>query len=346
MDKGVPLVLPTATPAAGSGDALELQGPRCDFVEIARALSGEVLLPGQLAGSLGRFQENGRRLGYWGLAWRARRADPPLVVSLSEKIGMCVSLLTRPGSAQVVIAHNLTTRRRRALQDRSAWLQRVDRVLVLSRPQEAYLLDEVKLDADKVRFLYDKVDHRFFAPQGGTDEGYVLSVGQNGRDYRTLFEAVGPTGTPTVVVPSSKWIPASDRSVEAVPANVTVCQGLSSVALRRLYDRASVVVVPLESGLEWAAGVNGVLEAMAMRKPLIVSATPGIADYVSDGENALVVPPRDPRSLGAAIATLLAERGAASRLGAAGHAVVESGRNLDGYVANVTAVASELLAEK
>lgn len=345
MDKGVPLVLPTATPAAGSGDALEPQGPRCDFVEIARALSGEVLLPGQLAGSLGRLQENGRRLGYWGLAWRARRADPPLVVSLSEKIGMCVSLLAR-GSAQVVIAHNLTTRRRRALQHRSAWLQRVDRVLVLSRPQEAYLLDEVKLDASRVRFLYDKVDHRFFAPQGGADEGYVLSVGQTGRDYRTLFDAVGPTGIPTVVVPSSKWIPAAERSVGAVPSNVTVRQGLSSVALRRLYDRASVVVVPLEPGLEWAAGVNGVLEAMAMRKPLIVSATPGIADYVSDGENALVVPPRDPRSLGAAITTLLAERGAASRLAAAGHALVGSGRNLDGYVANVAAVASELLAEK
>ena len=345
MDSGVPLVLPTATLAAGSGDVLEPQGPRCDFVEIARALGGEVLLPGQLAGSLGRLQERCRRLGYWGLAWRARRADSPLVVSLSEKIGMCVSLLARPGPAQVVIAHNLTTRRRRALQDCSAWLQRVDRVLVLARPQETYLLDEVKLDATRVRFLYDKVDHRFFAPQGGPDEGYVLSVGQTGRDYRTLFEAVGPTGAPTVVVPSSKWISTADRSVEAVPPNVTVRQGLSSVALRRLYDRASVVVVPLEPGLEWAAGANGVLEAMAMRKPLIVSATPGMADYVSDGENALVVPPRDPRSLGAAITTLLAERGAASRLAAAGRILVGSGRNLDGYVANVVAAASELVAE-
>jgi glycosyltransferase involved in cell wall biosynthesis len=302
-------------------------------------------MPGQLAGSLGRLQEKGRRLGYWGLAWRARRADPPVVVSLSEKIGMCVSILTRPGQAQVVIAHNLTTRRRRALQDRSAWLQRVDRVLVLSRPQEAYLLDEVKLDATRVRFLYDKVDHRFFAPQGGADEGYVLSVGQTGRDYRTLFEAVGLTGVPTVAVPSSKWIPAADRT-GALPPNVTVRQRLSSVALRRLYDRASIVVVPLEPGLEWAAGVNGVLEAMAMRKPLIVSATPGIADYVSDGENALVVPPRDPGALGAAITTLLAERGAASRLAAAGRALVESGRNIDGYVANVTAAASEVLTQR
>lgn len=343
MDRNRPLILPIAMSAEVTGGPERGEAPRLDFIEIARALSGEVLLPGQLPGPLGRFQEEARRLGYWDLAWRARRVDPPLVISLSEKIGMCVSLLNRRGSGQLLVAHNLTTSRRRALQERTGWLQRVDRVLVLSRAQERYLLDEVKLAANRVHFVHGKVDHRFYAPQGDPEEGYVLSVGQTGRDLGTLLEAVGTTAIPTVLVPSSKWISGPDHPTDGMPSNVTVRQRLSSVALRQLYDRASVVVVPLEPGLQSAAGVNGVLEAMAMRKPLIVSATPGIAEYVADGETALVVPPLDPLALRAAITTLLTGRGAAHRLATAGHALVESGRNLDGYVAKVTSVASELL---
>lgn len=337
-----PLILPIAMSSEFSGGP-EPEAPRLDFVEIAKALHGEVLLSEQLPGPWGRLQEAARRLGYWNLAWRARRADPPLVVSLSEKIGMCVSFLNRRESGHLLVAHNLTTSRRRALQARTGWLQRVDRVLVLARPQERYLLDEVKLDANRVRFVHGKVDHRFYTPQGDADDGYVLSVGQTGRDYRTLLEAVGNTAIPTVLVPSSKWISEATDATDGMPANVTVRRRLSSIALRQLYDRASVVVVPLEPSLQSAAGVNGVLEAMAMRKPLIVSATPGIVEYVDDGENALVVPPRDPKALAAAITTLLSDRQAADRLGNAGYAVVTSGRNLDGYVANVTSIASELL---
>lgn len=337
-----PLILPIAMSSEVSGGP-EPEAPRLDVVEIAKALHGEVLLSEQLPGPWGRFQEGARRLGYWNLAWRARRADPPLVVSLSEKIGMCVSFLNRRESGHLLVAHNLTTSRRRALQARTGWLQRVDRVLVLARPQERYLLDEVKLDANRVRFVHGKVDHRFYTPQGDADDGYVLSVGQTGRDYPTLLEAVGNTAIPTVLVPSSKWISEVADPTDGMPANVTVRRQLSSIALRELYDRASVVVVPLEPGLQSAAGVNGVLEAMAMRKPLIVSATPGIAEYVDDGENALVVPPRDPKALAAAVTTLLTDRRAADRLANAGHDVVTSGRNLDGYVANVTSIASELL---
>jgi glycosyltransferase involved in cell wall biosynthesis len=341
---GLPLVLIGSAPAPAPVDVEGGDAPRADFTEIARALGGQVLAPARVASPLGALEHGTRRLGYWDLAWRTRRRRPSVVVSCAEKIGMWVSLVSRPGTGHVVIAHNLTTPKRRAFQHRTRWLQKTDRIVVLSRPQEAYLRDEVGLGADRVRFVHDSVDHRFFTPQGGAEEGYVLSVGQAGRDFPTLVDAVRPTEAPTVLVPSSSWAPLSDRPTDARPAHVTVRQRLSYLALRQLYDRASVVVVPLEPGLGWAAGVNAVLEAMAMRKPLIVSSTPGIADYVTHGENALVVPPRDPPALETAIATLLSDRVRASRLASAGRALVESGRTLDHYVANVTGIASELLA--
>ncbi|MBW3557778.1 MAG: glycosyltransferase family 4 protein [Actinobacteria bacterium] len=341
---GAPLVLVSSSPTGVPVWGDPIDAPRTDFTEMARVLGGRVLAPVRLRGPLGALEHGTRRLGFWGLALRARRRRPPVVVSCAEKIGMCVSLLGRRETGHVVIAHNLTTPRRRAFQERTGWLHKPDRIVVLSRAQEAYLRDEVGLGADRVRFVHDSVDHRFFTPQGGAEEGYVLSVGQAGRDFPTLVDAVRPTEVPTVLVPSSSWTPLSDRPTDALPAHVTVRQRLSYLALRQLYDRASVVVVPLEPGLGWAAGVNAVLEAMAMRKPLIVSSTPGIADYVTHGENALVVPPRDPPALETAIATLLSDRVRASRLASAGRALVESGRTLDHYVANVTGLASELLA--
>jgi hypothetical protein len=176
----VPLVLPSTVSTEASPALEPAEAPRTDYVEIARALGGEVLAPARPSGPFGGLEEGTRRLGYWHLAWRARRRRPSVVVSCSEKIGMCVSLLAPRGPGHVVIAHNLTTPRRRAFQDRTRWLQKTDRVVVLARMQEAYQRDEVGLEPDWVRSVHDAVDHRFFTLQGGTEEGSVLSVGAGG----------------------------------------------------------------------------------------------------------------------------------------------------------------------
>jgi len=76
---------------------------------------------------------------------------------------------------------------------------------------------------------------------------------------------------------------------------------------------AALVVVPLRAGLQYAAGVNGVLKAMAMGKALIVFATPGIADYVEDRVTARLVPPGDTASLRGVVAELLADHEQARR---------------------------------
>ena len=47
---------------------------------------------------------------------------------------------------------------------------------------------------------------------------------------------------------------------------------------------------------------------------MIGSDVGGIADLVRDGENGLLVPPRDPRALAEALVRLLSDRGLAERL--------------------------------
>ena len=59
------------------------------------------------------------------------------------------------------------------------------------------------------------------------------------------------------------------------------------------------------------------LEAMAHGKPVVASAVGGLLDLVVDGETGLLVPPRDPGALRAAIQRLLGDTELRLRLGSA-----------------------------
>jgi glycosyltransferase involved in cell wall biosynthesis len=149
--------------------------------------------------------------------------------------------------------------------------------------------------------------------------GYVLSVGRERRDYATLVRAVSSPGAnvPTIIVASSPWSRSRSAGsgvdgVTAPPANVSWQGGLRFTELRDLYEKAALVVVPLEPGTEYAAGSTGLMEAMAMSKAVVVTDTPGIADYVSPGKTARVVPGGDPTALREAITHLLANPAEAS----------------------------------
>jgi glycosyltransferase involved in cell wall biosynthesis len=61
-----------------------------------------------------------------------------------------------------------------------------------------------------------------------------------------------------------------------------------------------------------------VLEALAAGVPIVATAVRGIRDYLTDGENALLVPPDDPDALAGALRRLLADRALAERLAARG----------------------------
>jgi glycosyltransferase involved in cell wall biosynthesis len=84
--------------------------------------------------------------------------------------------------------------------------------------------------------------------------------------------------------------------------------------LQGLYRRAAVVACPSRrEGFGVAC-----LEAMAHARPVVATNVGGLRDLVVDGETGLVVPPRDPAALRAALRRLLSDDELRQRLGAAG----------------------------
>ncbi|MEW6742802.1 MAG: glycosyltransferase [Planctomycetota bacterium] len=73
----------------------------------------------------------------------------------------------------------------------------------------------------------------------------------------------------------------------------------------------------------WEQLPHMVLEALALRRPVVATAVDGVPEIVLHDETGLLVPPRDPAALAAAVLDLLRDPDRARRLGEAGRRLVE-----------------------
>jgi glycosyltransferase involved in cell wall biosynthesis len=83
---------------------------------------------------------------------------------------------------------------------------------------------------------------------------------------------------------------------------------------------------------------TSLLDAMACSRPVVATRVGGIPEVVIDGETGLLVPPRDPEALAAAIVRLVRDRCLREKMGAAGRARVESAFSAEHMVNNTLRV--------
>ncbi|HEX5467614.1 MAG TPA: glycosyltransferase [Gaiellaceae bacterium] len=117
---------------------------------------------------------------------------------------------------------------------------------------------------------------------------------------------------------------------------------LPRAELERRYERAAVVVCPSRS-----EGFGVVCaEAMAHGKPVVATAVGGLANLVEDGKTGVVVPPRRPDALRAALEGLLADPAARERLGRAGREKIAAGYSWESVIEKTLGVYSTVLEER
>src|SRR5205814_6375767 len=98
-----------------------------------------------------------------------------------------------------------------------------------------------------------------------------------------------------------------------VPAHVRV-GGTTVAGFRQAMAAARLVVVPMRKGLLHSGGQQTCLNAMLLGKPTIAVGRKWAVDFITDGDNGLIVDYEDVEGLRRAIRWVLENPGAARRL--------------------------------
>lgn len=184
----------------------------------------------------------------------------------------------------------------------------IDGIMVLGGNQKDYISNTWPTNRN-VEVIGHYVDGEFFCPSSKNQESYIFTVGDDpGRDYNTLLGAASNTSIDLVMRTNFDIDLNGNQRIHHIKDRV------SFTDLHDLYARAAIVVIPLSDTLN-ASGISSFLEAASMGKPIIVSKSKGIEDFVVPGENCIEVPCHDPVALQSAIDKLIQEPETRARLG-------------------------------
>lgn len=198
-------------------------------------------------------------------------------------------------------------------------LRRMSGLWVISRGQVEPLRRFVGEDGPPVGFFTFGVDEDFFAARPWPTRPMVLSIGgDRDRDPATLFATLEQVHAER---PDVELV-VQTTSDAAPPEGVTVVPHVSHRELAELYARASLVAVATRDNLH-ASGMTVSLEAMATGRPVVMTDTPGIEDYVVHERTGLLAPVGDSAALAGHVLRLLGDEAEARAFGAAGRTLVE-----------------------
>jgi hypothetical protein len=251
---------------------------------------------------------------HWALARELSRelGDGDVVYLSGDDVGLplilwCVARRRRPVFALWVMAPQAR---------RFRWLTRLLRLdrfvatfIVNSAKKVEQMQAVARVPASRVFLTREQTDVHFFTPGPRKRAGakpMIFSSGLERRDYRTLALATKDVDVDVCICAMS---PNASRSLSAfpdpVPANMSIGAYPWPDYLQAFRD-ADLVVVPLLQS-DYSPGFTVLMEAMACRRPVILTRTPGSGAELIDGGYVTGVRPGDPDDMRAAIQGLLAD---------------------------------------
>lgn len=183
-------------------------------------------------------------------------------------------------------------------------LSGIEGVVCLARFQVRYLEERFPQLAGKVWYVPLGVDTQYYQPQYERRKEHILAVGRdNGRDYRALADVARH-------MPEQEFhIVCSARNIEGItfPGNVQVRLDISKADLYRTYHEARLLLQLTKTDLTEGSDCSGqtvLLDAMACGLPVVLNRTPYVEDYVTDGQEAVVIEGTDVLAVERGIASL------------------------------------------
>jgi glycosyltransferase involved in cell wall biosynthesis len=187
-----------------------------------------------------------------------------------------------------------------------ATLRRTDRLIPITRATESYLTGIVP--PERVRLIpnfiaLQDVGSGAERSEAGLPEALFVGWIIEGKGIGELLEAARklPEVRFTLVgAAQPSYLARLRERLDACSGNVSLLGPRPRSEVMELYRRADLFVLPTyREGFP-----NVILEAMAAGLPIVATPVGAIPDAVRDGEEGLLVPPRDPEALVEAIRTL------------------------------------------
>lgn len=205
-------------------------------------------------------------------------------------------------------AHLRTRLLRRVLRDANAlWCLSTAQLGVL----DEWLGSQSK--SKSAQFLPFGIDTNFYSLRPAETSNLIFSVGgDRDRDPRTLFAALAAVIRAN---PDIKAVVQTTSSLQP-PDGVEVVRRLSHAELREMYAKATVVAIATKPNLH-VSGMTVSLEAAATGRPVVITKTPGMTDYVLEGKTGLLTPVGDSEAMAKSILNLLEEPGQLLEMGSA-----------------------------
>ena len=276
----------------------------------------------------------------WALAWKLRHdvKSGDVIFCPDESVGIPVTALCggNRGAKVVMLGHNLVRPRIRAAFAMFSIPKKVAAFVTVSKKQTEYLRDAHGIDDVRLTTLSDQTDVEFFFPGDGLPKKrpMIVSVGLEKRDYRTLAAASANLDVDVCISGFSTDARVIAQTFPAeMPANMTK-RFYSWTELQALYRTADIVVISLYPNT-YAAGIQGLLEAVACARPVIVTRTSGLAEYLDRPDLVTSIDMGDPRQMQSAIEAKLANPAQAESQAVAARDFFLDRINSDNYVATV-----------
>lgn len=291
----------------------------------------------------------------WAVARRLRRWKAThlhLHTSHAQGIGLVAARMA--GFSNVVATRRVDFPIRKHLANRWKYGPSVARYVAISRSVAARLSD-FGIPAERIRVAPSGVALERAAPGAGGAFRRELGLAPDAllvgniahlsseKGQRDLVDAIPAV---LAVHPEARFVLVGEGALRGELERRARELGLGErLAFTGFRDDVDVILDALDVFVmsSHAEGLGtAVADALAARRAVVATRVGGIPDIVEDGVEGLLVPPRDPAALAAAIGRLLDDPELRRRLGEAGRAKVERSFSVDAMVEGNLAVYREM----
>lgn len=261
-----------------------------------------------------------------------------VVFSIGEDSGFPIAIhCQRNRPKNIVFVHNPDRLRGRLTLKLFKLAKRVDLFMTNTVFKADFLRNYLNLPPEKVYLVAEQTDTQFFTPGPQSPNKTRSIIGSGGleqRDYITLAKAVTGLDVDVKICAVSPNATANkDTFPEVLPENMSV-NYYDWSDLVQLYRDSDVVVISLKDH-NYQAGLTTLFEALACRRPVVMTKTAGLVQEFAEAGLIAAVKPTDPEGMRSAILDLLNNPEKAQAMANRGYEKVINHYNSERYVKSI-----------